>query len=66
MPPSDAQVYGFKSGQYVKLHIESDCATTFERVLCRVRPQFLLEVHLDTDEGNACNLVGATDVELLA
>jgi propanediol utilization protein len=26
----------------------------------------LLEVHVDTDEGNACNLVNAEGVELMA
>lgn len=64
MSPADAGVYGFKDGQYVKLKIEGDCSTTFERVLCRVSPSVLLEVHLDTDEGNACNLVNAGSVEL--
>lgn len=66
MSPADAAMYGFRDKQYVRLHVSSDCATTFERVLCRVDPSFLLEVHLDTDEGNACNLVNATSVELLA
>ena len=66
MSPVDAQVYGFADRQFVKLHVESDCPVTFERVLCRVDPRSLLEVHLDTDEGNACNLVNATSVELLA
>jgi propanediol utilization protein len=66
MSPADAAAYGFADRQYVKLRVESDCATTFERVLCRVNDKFLLEVHLDTDEGNACNLVSATGVELSA
>ena len=66
MSPADAEVYGFENGQYVNLRVDSDCATTYERVLCRVSPRTLLEVHLDTDEGNACNLVNATSVELLA
>ena len=66
MSPTDAASYGFQDRQYVKLRVDSDCATTFEHVLCRVDPRVLLEVHLDTDEGNACNLVGATAVELLA
>jgi len=66
MTPADAAYYGFSDGQFVKLHVDSDCATTFEKVLCRVDPKFLLEVHLDTDEGNACNLVNATSVQLLA
>ena len=66
MSPADAAVYGFKDRQYVRLRVEGDCAMTFERLLCRVDEKFLLEVHLDTDEGNACNLVNATSVELLA
>jgi len=65
MSPADAEVYGFKDRQYVRLRVESSCTTTFERVLCRVDSRFLLEVHLDTDEGNACDLVNATGVELL-
>ncbi len=66
MSPADAKIYGFKDKQYVRLRVMSDSTTTFENILCRVDPKFLLEVHLDTDEGNACNLVGATSVELLA
>ena len=66
MSPADAETYGFSTGQYVKLRVHSDCAVAFEQILCRVDPKFLLEVHLDTDEGNACNLVDATSVELFA
>jgi len=65
MPPADAAHYGFQDRQYVRLRIESTCTTTFEQVLCRVDPRFLLEVHLDTDEGNACDLPNATVAELL-
>jgi len=65
MSPADAGTYGFRDQQYVKLRVESDCAVVFENVLCRVSPDVLLEVHIDTDEGNACNLVNATNVELL-
>ena len=65
MTPADAECYGFHDRQYVRLRIESSCTTTFERVLCRVDPRFLLEVHLDTDEGNACDLPNATHVEFL-
>ncbi len=66
MSPADAETYGFSNGQYVKLRVDSACATTFENILCRVDPNVLLEVHLDTDEGNTCDLVNATSVELLA
>jgi putative phosphotransacetylase len=66
MSPGDGQEYGFEQGQYVRLRVMSDCTATFDRILCRVDPRFLLEVHLDTDEGNACNLVNATGAELIA
>ncbi len=65
MSPADAETYGFKNRQYVRLRVTSDRTAIFEKVLCRVDPRFLLEVHLDTDEGNACNLINATSVELL-
>jgi propanediol utilization protein len=66
MSPADAESYGFKDRQYVRLRIESSCTTVFEKVLCRVDPRSLLEVHLDTDEGNACDLPNAVSAELSA
>ena len=66
MSPADAEYYGFADGQYVRLRVVSTCSTTFEQVLCRVDERFLLEVHLDTDEGNACDLPNASAVELMA
>ncbi len=66
MNPADAKAYGFTDRQYVRLRVDSDCKTTFEKVLVRVSPNVLLEVHIDTDEGNACNLVNASGVELMA
>jgi putative phosphotransacetylase len=65
MTPMDAEFYGFQNGQCVRLRVTSDCGMTFDNVLCRVHENFLLEVHLDTDEGNACNLSNATGAELL-
>lgn len=65
LSPADAESFGFEAGQRVRLRVVSDCTVTFEDLLCRVDPRYLLEVHLDTDEGNACNLVNATSVELL-
>ena len=65
MNPADAAFYGFSHGQRVRLRITSDCQITYENLLCRVNPKSLLEVHLDTDEGNACNLVNATDADLI-
>lgn len=65
MSPDDAAFYGVKQGDYMKLHIGGSCATTFDRLLVRVHTDFRLEVHIDTDEGNACALQPDTPVELL-
>ncbi len=62
----DAEYYGVKNGDFVKLRVESfQCTTVFEDLLVRADNTSKLEVHLDTDEGNACNLDAATHVELL-
>jgi putative phosphotransacetylase len=39
---------------------------TFDRMLVRVDKSFKLEVHIDTDEGNACGLSPETPCELLS
>jgi len=39
---------------------------TLEQMLVRVDKSFKLEVHIDTDEGNACNLQPETPCELNA
>jgi putative phosphotransacetylase len=65
MSPTDADFYGVKPGDWMKLRIGGDCGLTLEKLLCRVDPGFKLEVHIDTDEGNACNLQPETPVALI-
>lgn len=64
MSPRDAEYYGVKSGDRMSLRVYSSCPTTFEGVLVRAEEKIKLEVHLDTDEGNAADLDHATKVEL--
>jgi propanediol utilization protein len=64
MGPADAAHYGVKDGERLNLRVRGDCPTLFEGLLVRVAAATKLEVHLDTDEGNACNLPRATDLEL--
>ena len=64
MHPDDAAFYGVKAGSEMKLKIGGPCAVTLDKMLCRVDPSFKLEVHIDTDEGNACNLQPGTPCEL--
>lgn len=65
MHPDDAAYYKVKAGDFMKLSIGGDLATTFDRLLVRVDKSFKLEVHIDTDEGNACGLKPGTPVKLI-
>jgi propanediol utilization protein len=66
MSPAIAAHYGVKDKDFMKLRIyANDCTTTFEDVLVRVGENLKLEVHLDTDEGNAADLEHADKVELI-
>src|SRR5579872_1214775 len=60
MHPMDAQFYGVKAGEMMKLRVGGTCGLTLDGMLARVEPSFKLEVHIDTDEGNACNLQADT------
>jgi putative phosphotransacetylase len=64
MSPVDADFYGVKAGDQMKLTIGGDCGIILDKMLCRVDKSFKLEVHIDTDEGNACNLQSDTPCEL--
>ena len=65
MSPVDADYYGVKAGDSMKLKIGGECGITLDKMLCRVDKSFKLEVHIDTDEGNACNLQPGTACELV-
>jgi propanediol utilization protein len=65
MSTEDMDYYGVKDGDYMKLKIEGPCGVTFDRVKVRYHPKVILEVHIDTDEGNACDLESATKMELI-
>ncbi|WP_437192364.1 phosphate propanoyltransferase [Planctomicrobium sp. SH527] len=67
MSPADMAYYNVKSGDVMHLRVESPaCTTVLEDVVIRGGDDKIrLEVHLDTDEGNAVNLTKATHVELV-
>jgi putative phosphotransacetylase len=65
MSPADAKFYGVKHLDLITLRVQAKgCTTRFDDLLVRVDPTFKLEVHIDTDEANACDLEHATKVEL--
>ena len=65
MSPSDAKFYGVKHLDRITMKVTSPaCNTRFDDMIVRVDASFKLEVHMDTDEANACDLERATKVEL--
>jgi putative phosphotransacetylase len=64
MAPADAELYGVRHKELMRLRVGGDTGLTFERVIVRVDPSFRLEVHMDTDEANACGLHLTEDVRL--
>ena len=65
MNPEDAAFYGVKHKDMMKLKVHGPVGCTFDQLLVRVDPSFKLEVHIDTDEGNACGLTKDTFCELI-
>lgn len=64
MGPKDAEYYGVKHLDRMNMKVESSCPSTLEGLLVRTHPDWKLEVHIDTDEANACDLSRATNVTL--
>lgn len=63
--PTDAEDFGVVDGEKVMLRTAGERAVVFENVLCRVHPNYALDCHLDTDEGNAAGLRTGDAVELI-
>ncbi|HKD35290.1 MAG TPA: phosphate propanoyltransferase [Pirellulales bacterium] len=59
-----AAFYGVMNGDRVNLRVTSSCSVVFNDLLVRADATSKLEVHLDTDEGNAADLDHAVKVEL--
>ncbi len=57
MSPEEAKRLGFKDQDRIELAAQSnDRSMLFRDVVVRVSPAYRLEMHLDTDEGNAAGL----------
>jgi len=64
MNPAEAAHFGVKKGDLMKLRIGGLSGVTFNNVHVRIDPASRLNVHMDTDEANACGLHLTKDVEL--
>jgi acetate kinase len=56
MAPADALRFGVKDKSTVRVRIPGDRELIFGDVRIRVDPNFVLAMHIDTDEANAANL----------
>ena len=54
LTPEEAERFGVRDKQVVKLRTLTDRPVVFENVAIRVSPKFAAAVHLDYDEANAC------------
>jgi propanediol utilization protein len=71
MSLEEAEYFDVQDGDFMNLRVQNlrvqspQCSMVLEELKVRAGKNIKLEVHLDTDEGNACNLDAATQVELL-
>lgn len=61
----DAKEFGVKDGQRVMVKTQGERPLIFDDVVARVRDDFALDLHLDTDEANAAGLNQGDMVTLL-
>jgi putative phosphotransacetylase len=64
MGPRDAEFYGVRHLDRMNMRVESPCPSVLEGLLVRTHPDWKLEVHIDTDEANCCDLSHASGVTL--
>jgi len=64
MSPAEAKYFGVTQGYKMKLRIGGAAGVTFNNVVVRIDAGSKLNVHMDTDEANACGLHLTKDIEL--
>ncbi|MDI9484158.1 MAG: phosphate propanoyltransferase [Bacillota bacterium] len=64
MNEEDAARFGVKDKEMVSVRVGGERGVVFENVLVRVRSDFVLEMHIDTDEANAAILSNGELVEV--
>ena len=64
MNPMEAAHFGVSQGDRMHLRIGGPSGLTFNNVHVRIDPTSRLNVHMDTDEANACGLHRTKEIEL--
>ena len=65
LTPAYAEKNGIKDGDYVDVLVESEKPTKFFDVQVRVRDDFNVEMHIDTDDANAAGIKNGDKVTIL-
>lgn len=65
MTLADAEAFGVRNGQKVQVKIGGPRGGLMDEVMIRVRDDFALDMHIDTDDGNAFGLKTGDIVEII-
>jgi putative phosphotransacetylase len=65
MSVADAEHFGVKNGDIVKVAVPGERAVVFEQIVIRASDKFALDMHLDMDEANAASLGAGAWGELI-
>ncbi|MEF9942079.1 MAG: phosphate propanoyltransferase [Lachnospiraceae bacterium] len=65
MSPEDAMAAGVHDQDIVSVKVDNERGTTLNHVKIRVDESFTLEMHIDTDEANACKVSTGQTVMIL-
>lgn len=59
LTPEDAEKFGLRDKQIVRVRVDGERALVFDEVIARVSPEYATYMHVDYDEINAAALFGA-------
>jgi len=62
---SDAEKWGIRDKQLLRVRLGKERALIFENVIARVSDNYALDMHIDTDEANAAGVVTGDTAEIL-
>ena len=65
MSTSDAEKFNLKNDDIARVRVRGERGLVFENVLVRVSPNFVLEMHVDIEEGNAAGVKNYDMVEII-
>lgn len=62
---TDAERWGIRDKQLLRVRVGGERGLVFENVIARVSEHFALDMHIDTDEGNAAGVATGDEGEII-